>query len=303
VVTTDCGQCSEGGLPLRWQQEFTVHQYVSADSFEALGLRIVEGRWITPADRQGSDPVAVVSRHLARQHFQAGDAVGRDLQIAGERERWFHVVGIVDDPTPLAFGGGLQPPYTVYLSVLQEPVPAVELLVRPPAGTALDGSASRTIARLLGDGAGAIAPVTEAEMIHAERAPLVWFATWFRFEGWALLVIALSGTIIVLQLWVRSARTELGVRRAVGATRAALFRFILLRAALVGLGGVGLGFWFGPVLWDSLPVVAPGAAAWDRAAVAPVALLLIGAALLAVLVPAWRTSRTSPARLLQSAGE
>jgi hypothetical protein len=299
VVTTDCGQCSEGGLPLPWQQEFTVHQYVSADSFEALGLRVVEGRWITAADRWGTQPVAVVSRHLARQHFQGGEAVGRDLQIAGDRERWFRVVGVVDDPTPIAFGGGLQPPYTVYLSVLQEPVAAVELLVRPTA-TVPAASLSRAVSAVLGLGAVPAPPTAEATMIRTERAPLAWFATWLGVEGWALLLVALAGTVIVMQLWVRSVRAELGVRRAVGATRAALFGFILRRTAVVGMGGVGLGFWFGPVLWDALPTVAPGAATWSGGTVAPLAALLIGVTLCSVLVPAWRASRTPPAHLLQS---
>jgi ABC-type antimicrobial peptide transport system permease subunit len=103
-----------------------------------------------------------------------------------------------------------------------------------------------------------------------------------------------------MQLWVRSVRSDLGVRRAVGATRVALFGFILRRALLVGVAGVGLGFWCGPVLWDALPTVAPGAAPWTFRAVAPLAILLLGATLTSVLRPAWQASRTPPAHLLQS---
>ena len=51
-------------------------QIVSDGAFEAMGTRLVRGRWFTAADTSESQPVAVVNETLARLYFKDGNAVG-----------------------------------------------------------------------------------------------------------------------------------------------------------------------------------------------------------------------------------
>jgi hypothetical protein len=113
TVTTDCGRCSEGGLPLRWRVKPATHHLVSADTFQMLGVRVVEGRGITDRDGWDAPRVAVINRGLAAREFQNGQALGRGIRVVDDDDRWSTVVGVVDDPSAVGLGGPIQPRYTV----------------------------------------------------------------------------------------------------------------------------------------------------------------------------------------------
>jgi putative ABC transport system permease protein len=302
TVTTDCGICSSGGMNLRWHLAWTTHQFVSADSFKALGVRLVAGRSITQADGWDAKPVAVVSRALAARHFQKGEAIGRLMLVGDDPRTWHTVVGIVDDPPAMALGGRLQPRYTVYLSILQHPIESAELLVRGPPADDPVPLARRALQAALGPRSIASGPIAERALLTAEAAPLVWFSRWFAVEGWVTLAIAVVGSFTLMRIWVLSLRPELGLRRAVGAPRGRLLLRILARAARTGLGGVAFGLWFGQAIWSTLPGVMTGAAAWDSRVLVRYSLLLVVTTLAGALLPAWRAMRATPASLLGSEG-
>jgi len=299
VVTTVCGLCLEGGIRAPWHFESAVHQFVSADSFQAMGVSVLAGRGITANDRWDSPRVAVVSRGLALRHFQNGIAIGRMIRIGNDTE-WHQVVGVVDDPPAVGLGAALQPPYAVYLSILQHPVSSVELLVRPRNG-ALDGSLRPGIWRILRPRAGDVAQLSESQLLATQVAPLEWFGRWFGVEGWSMLALAVTGAFVLMRLWVLSLLAELGLRRAVGATRGKVLALVLGRAALVGLGGLGVAIWLGPVAWDVLGGVVGNLPAWDVGVAARFASILFGTTLAGAMLPAWHATRVAPAGLLAAA--
>jgi hypothetical protein len=299
ITTSDCGECSWGGLALPFHRFFATHYVVSADTFRALGLPVTAGRGLTGADDFPARRVAVVSRSLAAWHFQRGDAVGRRIRIGHGFADWYTVVGVVEDQHPAGVGGGLEPRLAIYLSVLQHPGTAVDLLVRGRGGPGrLDRLVARAAGGTLNPGATRIVRVSEAGLLAAEAAPLRWFGTMAGAEGWALLAIATIGTFAMMWLWVVSLSGELGVRRAVGARRRDVLGYVLLRAALVAGCGVAFGSWLGMMAWDALGSVVAGLPAWDPGAVGRSGALLAAAALAGALLPAWRAARASPAALL-----
>jgi putative ABC transport system permease protein len=298
VVWSQCGACSWGGLALPIHGFFATHYVVSADTFRALHLPLVAGRALTDADDAGAPPVAVVSRSLAQEHFDAKGAVGKLLLLVGHLSTVpYRVVGVVEDQPPHGLGGALEPREAVYLSVLQHPPTAADLLVRGRlSADALHGVA-HTIRGTLGAGAIA-ARVSEAGLVAAEAAPLRWFARMFGMEGWGLLAIATLGTFAMMWLWVTSLLAELGVRRAVGARRRHVMGYVLWRALLVAVAGAAFGSWLGMMVWDALGNLVSGLPAWDPGAVLRYGLLLCGAALAGALLPAWRAARAQPTTLL-----
>ncbi len=302
-ATTDCGECSEGGLPIRWRKPIVVHQFVSADSFLALGIPLLEGRRLSSTDRWGSAKVAVVSRSLAHDHFQSGEALGRTLQVADDPRDWYTVVGVVDDVAPAGFGGGSLPKYAIYLSILQHPAGNVDLLLRQPTSGAQPSGLRRLVSDVVAGRVREVGTETEASLLAAERAPLQWFGNALRVQGWAMLLIAATGLFSLMRIWVRSTWPEFGLRRAVGARRWQLGTIILFRAAGVGAGGLLLGLWFGPALWGALPDLITGLAPFDGAAVLPYALMLLAVTVAGATEPAWSAMRATPHDLLGSTGE
>ncbi len=93
-------------------------------------FRSSRGRGFTGADRWGGRRVVVVSRTLERLHFEPTGALGRTLRLGHDPDGNYTVVGVVADRRPVGLGGSSVPLEAVYLSVLQHPAPAVELLVR-----------------------------------------------------------------------------------------------------------------------------------------------------------------------------
>lgn len=278
TVTTDCGQCSEGGLPLRWRVKAATHQFVSADTFHMLGMNVVDGRGITSDDAWGAPRVAVINRSLAAREFQYGQAIGRGIRVVDDGDQWSTVVGVVDEPPVVGLGGAIQPRYSVYLSVLQHPPATVDLLTTGSLSGATSVSA----------------------LVAAQMAPLRWFAAVFGLQGWAMLAIAAVGTLAVTRLWVTSLLGELGVRRALGARRRQIVAYVLLRAAAVGAAGVLGGAWFGQAIWGVLADVLSGLDSWDVALVVRFGLVLLLSVLLGALPPALRASRAMPAALLST---
>jgi putative ABC transport system permease protein len=307
-ITTDCGHCMDGTIPARFLRVTVTQQIVSADSFHALGVPVLSGRPFTAGDSLGAPLVAIVSKSVAQSYFQNGQPLGRMLRIqegAGvgrEEDEWFEVVGIVDDRVSEALGGGLQPVRAIYLSTLQRPPAAAELLLRSdPAATPVP-QVEAAMAQSLGAGA-RLARTTVSALIARESQRMSWFGLRFEVLGLVMLVIAAAGTAASMRSWVVSLRPELGLRRAVGATERQLLRLLLGRACLVGAAGTCFGIWFGPAFWDALGGLAVGLKSWDPELVTVLAVVLFGATLGGVALPAWKATRTAPAELLDSAEE
>lgn len=302
IATTDCGLCPWGNLLVPWHSVPTTHRFVSADSFQALGVRVIAGRGISVTDTWSAARVAVVSQALARRHFQDGRAIGRRVLLGDDDRTWHTVVGVVEDGPTEALGSALLPEFSVYASVLQHPPMNVELLVRQRAGARPGPDIRAALAGALGATPGDVRRVGEREMVASELTPVGWFGRLFQAEGWAILLIAAVASAVQMSLWVRSRQAELGLRRAVGATRRRVIGLVLLRAAGVGAAGTAGGLLLGPSTWSALGTIVSGLPAWDAALVLRFAAVLIAISTISALVPAWEASRAQPSRLLAAAG-
>jgi len=144
---------------------------------------------------------------------------------------------------------------------------------------------------------------TSLARLHArEAAPVAWFARWIAVEGWATLLIACVGMMAVMRIWVLSLLPELGLRRALGATRGSVLLLVLWQAARVVAAGVAAGCWFGWSVWNVLPTILRGAITWDTRSLAVAALPLALAALMGAILPAARALWDDPGHLISSAG-
>jgi len=292
-VTADCGKRCENGVVLRGSTETVAHHVVSGDTFALAGMSLLRGRTLDDRDRWDAPLVAVVNATMARAMFPNGDAVGRRLQLPMLGDRWFEVVGIVSDTPVRGLGSAVQLPLALYVSVLQHPVAMIEVatMERPLTPDAL---------RTLGTLAGPTASIRTR--LASEVDALQWFTRVLLAMGVVTTIVAVGGLIAMLQLWLDSQQRELGVRRAVGATRGAIHQLVLGRAALVAISGSLFGAWMGQIAWDVLPRIVPGAPMFDHGVVVATAAVLSTLTLVVAFAMSHRFNRTPVGTLLIDVG-
>jgi ABC-type antimicrobial peptide transport system permease subunit len=270
--------------------------------FAVLGVPMIAGRDFTDDDRRGSEPVTIVSQSVAQRLFPNGDAVDRHLtwtdpvfSIYGKPvpSRIVGVVADVDDENVVR-----GPALTVYQPVRQVGV-AGRLFVHTAGDPyALVAAVTRVIREISADQPVERAATLEdvrAEVLSPERLNAFVFSG---FAGIALL-IAVVGVAGVLAFTVSARTREFGVRLTIGATPRHLLARVLSEGALIAaigiVAGAAGGYALGRLAAGYLePMRLPGAlAAFGAAAV------LMGAAVVASLMPAARASRVDVVQALR----
>jgi putative ABC transport system permease protein len=273
---------------------------VAPGFFAVLGVPLVAGRDFTDDDRRGGESVAIVSESVAQRLFPNGDAVNRRI--------WF-TEAILGKPSPRRIVG-------VVADVDDEN------LVRGPSQTIYhpmqqSGLAGRLFVRAAGDPYALVQPVTQIVREVAANQPIERPATLedvraamlapqrlnaFVVSGFAgvALLIAAVGVAGVLAFGVSARTREFGVRLAIGSTPSELLLSVLSEgAAIVVIGiaaGIAGGYAFAGIAAsyvESLRLPGP-------MPVAAAAAMLIGAAVMASLMPAARASRVDVLHALRS---
>jgi predicted permease len=274
-------------------------QIVSDGAFEAMGTRLVRGRWFTSADTSESQLVAVVNETLARQYFRDGNAVGGRLRVGNMKNPWAVVVGIVTDERHNGVTGLVKEkfyiPHSQWHVVTGGNLIRNAFLVVRTTGEpmTLSGPIRREVRAL--DATLPIAnvrPMTEVVSASLATPRLTGFLLG-AFAAIALLLAAV-GIYGVLAYLVNRRTHEIGIRLAIGADRAQVIRMVLgqgVGLAAIGMvvgvaGAVALTRLMTSVLYD----VTPGDL-WTYGAVVAGLLAVAG---VASALPALRASRVDP---------
>ena len=281
----------------------------SVGFFEAFGLPIVRGRAFTPDDRPDTEPVAVVSRGLARQIWGTDDIVGRQLVLDEGDGRTVRVVGVSGDLRGLVQAP--EPPPILYLPSAQDPARNMSFFLRVRSDPR-DG-VTRSEERLL-----SLVPEAEQKVWAINRDAPVFLATtmgqmvrdieWqprfvmqllVGFASFALLLAA-TGLFAVLSYAVTERRREIGVRVALGARRGDVVRMVLGDAARLTVIGLVAGVAGALVLSRFLAGQLYGVRATDPLTYGALAALLAAVALASASLPALRATRVDPVEALRS---
>ncbi|GMV04060.1 MAG: hypothetical protein AMXMBFR53_03410 [Gemmatimonadota bacterium] len=270
---------------------------VSEGLFETTGMRMVEGRSFAPDDFEGTPRVAVVNEAFARKHYPGGGAVGAFLSTHEEHYRDLEVVGVVADLRSL--GPAAAPPPMLYVPNQGAPRGTVGMYVR------VEGQPME-YARAVRDAISSVDPSQPvADIVPVSELVGAWVAipraTRTLLSGLAALSLLLSavGVFGVVSYAVRSRRSELGVRMALGASPQRLKAGVVSAVVPQVVVGIGVGLAAGVVAARGARAVLFGVSPFDPLSVAGAVAAMAAAALLATYLPALRAARVDPVEAIR----
>jgi predicted permease len=275
-------------------------QAVSSEYFATVGLELLRGRVFGPADRTGSEPVAIVSRTMAATLWPGEEPLGMCLEVgAGDAPPCSRVVGVVEDGHRAALRE--EPAMQYYVPLGQEKgIGGDSLLVRPAGDP-------RAIAEPLRRALLDIDPSIlwlDVALLEERLDPQVrpWrlgAALMGAFGGLALLIAAI-GLYSLLAHAVVSRMRELGIRTALGAERRQILGLVLRQGLGVAGAGLALGILLSLLAGGRLEPLLFEVSPRDPLVYGGVVGALAAAAALACLIPGRRATRVDPARVLRS---
>jgi len=275
-------------------------QIVTPGFFGTFGIRLVQGRFLTDDDRQGTPQVVVVSQSFAERYLRGQNPLGHRLLLGKwiprqkpEPPSEWQIVGVFHD---VHNGRHLsdQAVPQIYTSYWQVPWPWAGLAVR----TALDpgviaGSLRDVVAHTL-TGYSYTNIETMQQMMDTQmsddRFGMVLFG------GFAVLALLLSalGIYGVMSFCAAQRRHEIGLRMALGAQQRDVVRLILFGGIKLASAGAGIGLVGALVLGRLMRNMLYGIPAFDLASFGVVAFVLLAVAMIASYLPARHSAEVDP---------
>ncbi len=288
------------GRPVDPNQSLIInHRLVSSGFLPTLGVPLLQGRHFTEADREGSQPVAIISEALAKKYFPGDDPIGKRLrsQRSDADTPWLNVVGVVGDVKEF-----YDVTETWYLPYAQNAdrrfANQLVFTVRSAVPGIADGLRRAVWAV---DPALPVFGTATVEEMYADSLTEQKFGTfmWAFFAAFGLLMAAM-GIYGVMSYAVNERTREIGIGIALGAEPGQVLRSILRRGAQLALGGVGIGLVAAMALTRYLRSMLTEVGSTDPVVFASVSLLLVLVALAACYVPAHRATKVDPIEALRS---
>jgi predicted permease len=284
----------DGYQPPPEEQPTVQYNEVGPDYFVTMGIPLVSGRDFTRADDERAALVAIVNETMASQYWRGKDPIGERVQVKG---RWMRVVGVAKDSKYQSVRETPKPFF--YVPLRQNFTVGAGLYVRTPLSPETMATAlAREVHALDGN----LAPyelITLQEQVDRSTSPQLVAVTLVGVLGGLALLLAAIGLYGVMSYAVSQSTRELGLRMALGADISNVWRLVMSR----GLGLMAVGAILGAavalaltrLLGNLLYRVSPR----DPLAFGAAFAVMTLAALAACFLPAWRATRTDPARALR----
>jgi len=284
--------------------------FISPEYFPLLRIPLAQGRIWDHAETMRGAQLMVINQTMARQFWPNGDAIGQQVKIPSLKDQppyqraaagsdgWFQIIGIVAD----ARDDGLRNPVKpqVYVPYTSQMWMFTQILVRTRIAPL----------SLLHDVRAQLVQIDPEQQTMRVRDLDAWItgqqeyaqqrlvATLFGIFSILALALAAVGLYSVVSYGVATRTNEFGIRMALGARAADVFRIVLSSTAVNVGAGLAAGLLLSIAL-DKLATKWVTESSRDPLILTGVTLLLVAAAMLACLVPARRAAATDPMQALR----
>jgi putative ABC transport system permease protein len=274
---------------------------VTPDYFRLMGMPLLHGRAFTADDRAGRPRSVIIDETLAQKYFPGKDPIGQQIDDNRSDEKNpppLTIVGVVPRTRNEAPGEDNVEQYhwpQMTFAVDQVPNRGNMLLVRVKSGNplALVPAIKRELQALDPDQAFAHISTMESNIANSLGSRRMMMSLLAAFAGIALL-LASVGLYGVMALTVTQRTRELGIRLALGAQRADVFRLVLSQGMLLVLVGLIIGLLGVVGAGRGLQSVLYGVGGFDGPALSFALFALAVVALIACWLPALRATRVDP---------
>ncbi len=280
--------------------------HVTPDYFRVMRMPLLRGRVFTADDRAGRPRSVIIDETLAQKYFPGKDPIGQQIDDnrPDEKNPPLTIVGVVPRTRNEAPGEDNVEQYhwpQMTFAADQVPNRGNMLLVRVKSGNplALVPAIKRELHGLDPDQAFASISTMEDNIAKSLGSRRMMMSLLSEFAVIAL-VLASVGLYGVMALAVTQRTRELGVRLALGAQRADVFRLVLSQGMLLVLAGLTIGLLGAIGAGRGLQSVLYGVGGFDVPAVIFALLALAVVALAACWLPAHRATRVDPIRALRT---
>jgi putative ABC transport system permease protein len=271
------------------------------------GGDLSEGRWFTHPELVSGSAVAVIEQDVARTLFGRIDPVGKVVGIGGRAAR---VIGVYVPPANIFNPPGQSTGAIVPYAMLDHQLPfdrtnALWIVVKPrPNVTVADAEQAvmvtlRRLRHLRPSQPNSFDLLTQDQILDTfNKLTGVFFLVMIVLSAVALLVGGI-GVMAIMMVSVTDRTREIGVRKALGATRLdILLQFLVEAATLTGIGGligILLGLGFGRLATAAMRIEATTPLLYTLVAV----VLSVGIGVVFGLLPANRAARLDPVEALR----
>jgi putative ABC transport system permease protein len=266
------------------------NRVATADYFTVMRIPIRAGRGFSSADRESTAPVVVVSESMAKKYWPGEDPLGRRLKIG--TGPWVTVVGVCGDIIQDWFNRRNDP--TMYRPILQAPSAYFGIVLRTTGDPATAAGAVRQ-ALLRVDAAQPVFDMMPMRQSLSERTiGLQYLAAIMTVFAVLALLLAAVGLYAVISYLVAQRRHEIGLRIALGATKADVLKLTVGQAMRLTLVGTAIGLALAIALSRVMETAMLGVASSSPGVFVTFASVLAATALLAGYLPARRAAATDP---------
>lgn len=293
----------QGRPPKHNDYSLANYRAVSPDYFTALRVPLKQGRFFQSNDREDQPTVVIINSSLARTFFPDQSPLGQHLQIGGlpnSVNPWMEIVGVVGDVKQALASEASTELYIPYRqSDRIRPVLSMSLIVR----TGSDPMAlAQSVQRVVHD-IDPNQPVTKIRTMDENIANSIAeprFRTLLLSIFAAIaLVLAAIGIFSVMAYSVAQRTREIGVRVAMGASRAQIFRLILGYAIRLTVIGIVLGMSAALLLTRYVSTLLFQVSSYDPITLAGMAMVIMLVSISACYIPARRATHVDPVTALR----
>jgi predicted permease len=293
------------GRPPRNASEYIIANYrtASAGYFETLRIPLLQGRWITDADREGTPPVVVINRSMAQTYFRDQSPLGKRMQIGAipdETVPWMTIVGVVGDVKQSLVADAAGEMYVPFRQADQVlPVRLMSMVLRTQGDPMQSATSLRAAIHRLNPNQPIVQVRTMQENVGQNFAQprfrtmlLVLFAV-------LALVIAAVGIYGVMAYATQQRSAEMAIRMALGSSAMRIFLLVVKDGLRLTVIGAGTGMILGLVVGRYVKSLLFGIESTDAVTLGLALLLALFTGIAASVLPARRASQVEIAGTLR----
>ena len=283
----------EGAPPLSSAElPTTEYRAISDNYFAAMSIPILKGRAFTPQDQGDGSGAVVINQTMAHRFWPNADPVGKRLSVEGPQGPWLTIVGVVGDVKHFGLEAEVKP--EMFAPYRQDPWPNLFLVVRTSTDPVSLAAAVRKEVWAVDKDLPVYNIKTMDQRLSDSTAARRFNMLLLSLFALTALTLAAVGIYGVISYSVTQCTQEIGIRLALGAQAADIFKLVIGQGLTLVLAGVVIGLAGAFALTRVMSSLLFGVGAADPITFVMVSVIMIGVALLACYLPARRAMKIDP---------